>query len=324
VFAGQERACRPASASCTFSDVPSIRIPVSRVTLRSDFPEALCAVLRPAALAAARANVAALREQTPGPLSEKYIGSAQAQVDRGGDLSWRYWSITSKDGIEYGSVPLSNDEPDHELFDEALHVTGMVHIEPSLATPSHAISFMIGGGNGEVTITAPDDEVRDAAAQLRTVLDGYTSPDTPAPSLPFKVFIAYGGGRMWEVVRDYLRAADIAVDAFTESERASQQTIHVVSDMIRSASFAVIVLTAADQVGDAWQARQNVIHELGFAQGALGLQRTVLLKEKGVHLPSNLDGTNYIEFARGEIHTTRERVVNIIRSARADQSGGIR
>ncbi|NKF32139.1 nucleotide-binding protein, partial [Pseudomonas sp. BGM005] len=114
---------------------------------------------------------------------------------------------------------------------------------------------------------------------------------------PFSVFVAYGGDRMWEVVRDYLQNSGIQVDAFTQSERASLVTIDVVSQMIHSATMAVIVMTAADQVGDRWQARQNVIHELGFAQGALGLQRTVLLKEEGVTLPSNLDGLTYIPFA---------------------------
>lgn len=121
-----------------------------------------------------------------------------------------------------------------------------------------------------------------------------------------------------------MQGAGFEVDAFTQSERASQVTIDVVSQMIHSAAVAVIVMTAADQVGDRWQAGQNVIHELGFAQGALGLQRTLLLREEGVPLPSNLDAINYISFARGEVHTTCERVINAIKAARAEYEVGIR
>ncbi len=136
----------------------------------------------------------------------------------------------------------------------------------------------------------------------------------------FKVFIAYGGGRAWEVVRDYLQQAGFEVDAFTEEERAGQLTLDVVEEMIRSASAAVIVMTAADRMeSGAVHARQNVVHEAGFAQGAIGRRNTIILREAGVTLPTNVDGLTYIQFEIGEIHTTRDRVVNLVGRLEAQQ-----
>ena len=47
-------------------------------------------------------------------------------------------------------------------------------------------------------------------------------------------------------------------------------------------------------------ARANVIHELGYAQGALGWEHAIVLLEEGCQLPSNLAGTVYIEFQEGK------------------------
>lgn len=135
---------------------------------------------------------------------------------------------------------------------------------------------------------------------------------------PFRIFIAYGGGRAWEVVRDYLVAAGFEVDAFTEQERAGELTLDVVEGMIRSASVAVIVMTGADKMEDgSIYARQNVVHETGFAQGAIGRRNTVILREAGVTLPTNVAGLTYIQFEKGEIHTTKDRVIALLSRLRS-------
>lgn len=156
-----------------------------------------------------------------------------------------------------------------------------------------------------------------------TVLREFPAPEPGLASGGFRVFVAYGGGRAWEVVRDYLRRAEISVEAFTEVERAGSVTLDVVSEMIHSASMAVIVMTGTDEMADgSKRARQNVIHETGFAQGALGTRNTIILLEQGVEPPSNIAGVTYIPFAPGEIHTTEERVLSLLRS-RMQARGGI-
>lgn len=173
-------------------------------------------------------------------------------------------------------------------------------------------------GQDIVGLTAyaePEDRAVAVMKAARNILREYPPTTTPASASGFRIFIAFGGGRAWEVVRDYLRRADIEVDAFTEVERAGQVTLDVVSEMVHSASMAVIVMTAADEMLDGTKrARQNVIHEAGFAQGALGTRNTIILLEDGVEPPSNIAGVTYIPFAPGEVHTTEERVVSLIRS----------
>jgi predicted nucleotide-binding protein len=147
----------------------------------------------------------------------------------------------------------------------------------------------------------------------REVLRDYPATAVQSHDSGFKVFIAFGGGRAWEVVRDYLKRAGVAVDAFTEAERAGEITLDVVSEMIGSASMSVVVMTAADEMKDGTKrARQNVIHEAGYSQGALGTRNTIVLLEKGVDAPSNIAGLTYIPFEPGEIHTTEERVVRLV------------
>jgi predicted nucleotide-binding protein len=74
-----------------------------------------------------------------------------------------------------------------------------------------------------------------------------------------------------------------------------------------SAGFAVVILTA-DDVGRAKDAtddnprgRQNVVFEFGFFVGSLGRHRVVVLYEKGVELPSDVNGLLYIPYDPGGV-----------------------
>ncbi len=44
--------------------------------------------------------------------------------------------------------------------------------------------------------------------------------------------------------------------------------------------------------------RDNVVLETGLFIGAVGLERTFVMKEKGVALPSDLNGVTYVAFER--------------------------
>lgn len=142
-------------------------------------------------------------------------------------------------------------------------------------------------------------------------------PPEPPPAPVARVFIGHGGSRAWEVVRDYLQAEGVEVVTFETDERAGFATLSVVADLVRSARLAVVVMTKANEMVDGnWQARPNVIHEVGFSQGALGVENTLILLEDGCEEFTNIAGLTQIRFATGEIHTTKEKVLNAIRMRR--------
>lgn len=86
--------------------------------------------------------------------------------------------------------------------------------------------------------------------------------------------------------------------------------------------FALILLTADDQtVNGGLQARQNVIHELGFFHGVLGRDKVLLLKQSGVELFSNSSGLIYKEFAGDLIESVFEDVRIVLESCSAQRGG---
>lgn len=306
----------------------SMPIYLSGFEMSARVVEELAALVGARALALAEADMREFQAATEydpvrwgGYDREWTLAGLDGRLELGAEITWSPWDVVSAEGIAYSSsTRISAHPPTSDLLDGARAAT--FTLRSGFGEDSHGVEIDFRDGFCTATVEAPEASIRELTTAVRALLEEHATPEAPAPAKPFRVFIAYGGGRMWEVVRDYLERAGFAVDAFTESERASQLTIDVVSGMIHSASLAVIVMTAADQIGEARHARQNVVHELGFSQGVLGLQRTVLLKEEGVTLPSNLDGMTFIPFLPGEIHTTRERVVNIARAARADHQAG--
>lgn len=234
---------------------------------------------------------------------------------------WATWKVKGADGIEESSVPLQEDT---RIPSEALdlfsgsrdcYVKLKAGVDIGNVNPGLAVTVLVEGGDGYLKVEAPRDLLEPLAEDARQLMHSYALPldQSPTPARPFKVFVAYGGGRAWEVVRDYLEAAGFQVDAFTAQERAGEVTLDVVEGMIRTASVAVIVMTGVDRTEDGEvRARQNVVHETGFAHGALGRLNTVILREAGVTLPTNVEGLTYIPFERGEVHTTKDRVVALV------------
>lgn len=236
-------------------------------------------------------------------------------IANGGEWALLDVQVTDTRGVETSATALDNQ--DLSFLDGARDVR--LTIAPFQSNGGGpTISLRTFGASVLVQVEASEEQVIEIfdfayAAVAETVPSDFAvGADSSAPR-PFKVFVAYGGGRAWEVVRDYLRDAGFHVEAFTEQERAGEITLDVVEGMIRSASVAVIVMTGADRMEDGTiHARQNVVHETGFAQGAIGRRNTVILREAGVTLPTNVDGLTYIEFERGEIHTTKERVLMLM------------
>lgn len=257
------------------------------------------------------------------PALEKVLSEMSAPAPA--NTMWHRLSVVEGDGLEHHGFDASNG-PHASIFEGARTASFLLSAgnpSPGVEPWQYNVELSLSYGGGDLAITGPAEQVRRFAVEFEALFRGFRVPGAvevaPEAARPFRVFIAYGGGPAWEVVRDYLRRADIDVDAFTEKERVGEVTIDVVSQMIHSATVAVIVMTAAHQLRDeSWHARQNVIHEAGFAQGVLGVRNTIILLEEGVELPSNLANVTYIGFPRGGVHTTESRVVDRVRETMAD------
>lgn len=117
------------------------------------------------------------------------------------------------------------------------------------------------------------------------------------------IVIGHGSSPAWRDVKDYLHdQCGFDVEAFETDERASQTIPAVISSLGDKSNMAIIVLTGEDKMADdRIRARQNVIHELGKFQERFGNNKTIVLVEKGVELPSNISGIIYVGFEPGQI-----------------------
>jgi hypothetical protein len=121
--------------------------------------------------------------------------------------------------------------------------------------------------------------------------------------LPGAVFIGHGGRQDWKRVRLYLETeCKLTVNEFNVSPTAGITTVDRLTQMLDSARFAILVMTAEDRQGRSLpRARQNVVDEMGLFQGRLGFPRAIILKEEGVQGFSNIEGLTYISFKKGQI-----------------------
>ncbi len=87
-------------------------------------------------------------------------------------------------------------------------------------------------------------------------------------------------------------------------------TLAVVEQMVSRSTVAVVVMTGVDVLKDGRvMARQNVVHEIGLAQGLLGIANTIVLLENGTEEFTNIQGLTQVRFASGEIHRTKREVL---------------
>lgn len=117
------------------------------------------------------------------------------------------------------------------------------------------------------------------------------------------VFIGHGRNIAWKDLKEHLvDKHHINVEAYETGARAGHSIRDILEDMVAASSFALLVFTGEDkQVDGAIRARQNVIHEAGLFQGSLGFARAIILLEDGVEEFSNVQGIQYIPFAKNNI-----------------------
>jgi predicted nucleotide-binding protein len=143
------------------------------------------------------------------------------------------------------------------------------------------------------------------AQQLRTQISINPTAGIPTEhNLSMKIFIVHGhnDALKYEIAHS-LQKAGLDVTILHEEPNKGRTLLEKFSHHADEAGFAVILLTA-DDVGGVkggapdslnLRARQNVVFELGFFIGLLGREKVCAVYQKGVELPSDLQGLVYIE-----------------------------
>lgn len=135
------------------------------------------------------------------------------------------------------------------------------------------------------------------------------------PSLEPVIVIGHGGNPVWRELRDHLRDQQgFEVEAFETAPRASQTIPDIIADLGSNANMAILVMTGEDEMADGSRhPRLNVVQELGKFQERFGNNKTIILSEKGVTLPSNNSGIIYIPFEAGNIRSSFGDIIAVIR-----------
>lgn len=115
-----------------------------------------------------------------------------------------------------------------------------------------------------------------------------------------KVFISHGRSKEWTKIQPYLeRDLGIQTLELAQEPNLGRTILQKLNEESQKCSVAVIVMTGEDMTEDGEiRARENVLHEIGFFQGAYGFSRIILLHEHGVNIPSNIHGLVYIGFPK--------------------------
>ena len=120
-----------------------------------------------------------------------------------------------------------------------------------------------------------------------------------------RAFISHGSSRDWLQVQPFIeKDVGIATLELAQEPNMGRTIIEKLIDNAEKCDSAVIVMTGDDMASDQARVRENVMHEIGFFQGAFGRSSVVLLHEEGVNIPTNLSGVAYVPFPKGAIDSS--------------------
>ena len=211
------------------------------------------------------------------------VDAALAQTFGQGTVEYRRYS-----GATNFSWPLSVGRPTpiHEIQDSLRQCRVR-----SLELLRQAVSFL-------------EQELELIAAEVAADQPNATPAVRPGKALMgTTVFIGHGRSLVWRVLKDFLEdRLGLSVDEFNRVPVAGIATSTRLSEMLDSAAFAFLVMTAEDEQTDRKvRARENVVHEVGLFQGRLGFARAIALVEEGCEEFSNIHGLGQIRFPKGNI-----------------------
>jgi predicted nucleotide-binding protein len=128
------------------------------------------------------------------------------------------------------------------------------------------------------------------------------------------VFVGHGHSLLWREFATFLdKRLGLTVDEFNSVTVAGKSTQQRLDELLDTAGFAFLVMTAEDEQPDRkMHARLNVVHEVGLFQGRLGFKRAIVLLEEGCEEFSNVIGLGQIRFPKGNIKAAFEEVREVL------------
>ena len=167
------------------------------------------------------------------------------------------------------------------------------------------VDFWCPKSSADISSATPQQRIRNRLAHLEH-LSAVLSVSTDRP----KIFIGHGRSPEWLNLRIFLtQKLNLVCDEFNIEPNAGVQTASRIETMLAAARMAFLVMTAEDTHEDgSLHARENVIHEIGLFQAALGPKRAIVMIENGCSRFSNLDGLTTINFPPNDIMARSEQV----------------
>jgi len=152
----------------------------------------------------------------------------------------------------------------------------------------------------------PDEASAQAVVQL---LDGAFEGDGVRRS----IFLGHGRDPAWRKLSDHLAAQpDLRIHTYENSIRAGVTAIELLEELSERVQFAVLVHTCDD---GARYPSDNVVHETGFFQGALGRHQTLVVRQRGCEGFHNIAGLHEVAFELDSIKDAFADVTRFIREA---------
>jgi predicted nucleotide-binding protein len=148
--------------------------------------------------------------------------------------------------------------------------------------------------------------VRESALHLERIAKEQRKMPTTART----VFLGHGRSPVWRELKEFLgERLHLAVDEFNSVSMAGIPTATRLEEILDSASFAFLIMTAEDEQPDGtFNARLNVVHEAGLFQGRHGFRRAIILLEDTCEEFSNVHGLGQIRFPKGNISAKFEAI----------------
>lgn len=114
------------------------------------------------------------------------------------------------------------------------------------------------------------------------------------------IFISHGRSNEWYKIQAYVeKDLHFSTIELAQQPNLGRSILQKLNEESSKCNVAIILMTGDDLFENGeMRARENVLHEIGFFQGKLGLDRIVLLHEEGVNIPSNIHGLVYIPFPK--------------------------
>lgn len=294
------------------------------IELTEELLDDLVSLLRPDAVSFVQDRIASLRalaRSEPGRVEEinGYIESALADADAGGDIHWSRWNVTDSDGIYRQKIPENPYDGTPAVYPplaNAKHVDAVLHVGEMLG--NYEIYLTSEQSRLRVSMSAPDSHIRDLRLKLQRFFEQAVNEDLLPERPMFKVFIGHGADPQWKYLRRLLNETHgILAEAFESEDRSGFHTLVVVDKIVRSSAVAIVVMTGEDEFPEGTlRARENVVHEVGFCQGALGIENTIVLLEEGISEPSNIAGLTQIRFKKGLLIDIEDKIVEALEQRR--------